>query len=369
MFNAFAVLFGLLAPSLAHATTFEDLRSLIESNGLKTIEDVLPRLSPVLKSNYVLVHTSRSLQSATPSQPRAILFEPGGYFLMAFNSASAAKGAQSLEVVQYRYESGSFEFRNIEFSAEGAKFSDANPARCFGCHRADPRPNWESYPFWPGAYGTNHRLPPTAWEMEQLKAFADRAPADARYKNLTNVPARIGPLMSAPNLSLSYTLTYLNVKRIIRLMRDRPYFEAYKYAVGALLGQCGTVEELLPSDLFEFHALKNLPLAELTSQTRNMMLKNRTEEQVAFDVAPKRLSIIAGFRYLFEALGPSIESWSTSVDRETYRFSSGSDGIRDVTKEFLSTLENPTDCRTLKTRSRAALEAVKKQIIGTTPAN
>lgn len=147
---------------------FEDLKDLIEANDLRSIEDVLAKLkstNPAFLENFVLVYNSKSLQRAHFLAPRVLLFDNSAQLVVTFNGDPQDKvGFQQLEVMQFRPQTDSFEFREISFTqnkSSAPSFSDANPAKCLQCHQSpnretvDPRPNWEPYNIWPGIYGSN----------------------------------------------------------------------------------------------------------------------------------------------------------------------------------------------------------------------
>ena len=72
----FCVLLGVLAAAGACASDFdmEALTGIIRTVNVRSVEEMLPLLPSELRANYTLAFASRSLQGATPSAPRAILF-------------------------------------------------------------------------------------------------------------------------------------------------------------------------------------------------------------------------------------------------------------------------------------------------------
>ena len=62
-------------------------------------------------------------------------------------------------MVQFNQKKRAFEFFEANFSKRPSQVvSKINPSRCLACHRNDPRPNWDHYFFWPGAYGGDDDL-------------------------------------------------------------------------------------------------------------------------------------------------------------------------------------------------------------------
>lgn len=205
-------------PSLARsihekhpAGNFADLRALLTSKKAGAGMDVAralqlmkaePRFSPLF-SSYTLARESRSLQSATASAPRALLFGDDGRLMVTFNAKNAATGGNSLETVEYDAGARALKYREVLFkselvgagaaelkkaggsfralparvldhgflysSADDIEFEDQNiviskpnPAKCMQCHQTNARYpdvaryNWEGYSVWKGFYGEDN---------------------------------------------------------------------------------------------------------------------------------------------------------------------------------------------------------------------
>ena len=148
--------------------SYEKLVKLIEDKNLNTVEQTLAAIKenyPKSLEKYVLMYESRSLQKASPENPRVLSLAGSKEMVFSFNGHPDQSGFSQLEIMQFRSDTDTFEFREISFSASGGKpiLSEANPAKCMNCHQADwraqpeqndPRPNWEPYNTWPGAIGS-----------------------------------------------------------------------------------------------------------------------------------------------------------------------------------------------------------------------
>lgn len=144
--------------------SLETLLSDIQNKNLTTIEAVVAQLPKhMTHKNYVLMYRSRSLQEATPASPRAIVYTPTASFILTFNGGhKKQKGSNTLEMIQFRQKTQSFEFRELTFTDNSQPhLSEANPRKCLACHQSpsrktvDPRPNWDPYNIWIGAFGSN----------------------------------------------------------------------------------------------------------------------------------------------------------------------------------------------------------------------
>ena len=148
----------LLAPLAASAAMdFEDLRDLVQKENLRSVEAVIERLPDDLRQGFTLMHRSRSLQGASATHPRAILFGSTGELILSFNGHPQQTAYDSIEVLEFLPSEARFRMHDIAFVRGGAapaRFSAPNPAKCLTCHGADPRPIWNGYNLWPGAYGS-----------------------------------------------------------------------------------------------------------------------------------------------------------------------------------------------------------------------
>ena len=245
--------------------TLEALARLARDKG--TIEATIEALPAHLRSRYTLMYRSRSLQSASFLAPRAILFEDDGSFAVSFNGGDArVRGHDKLEAMQFRAETARWEFREIDFSSGAPILSEANPRKCLECHQSarradvDPRPNWEPYFFWPGAYGGVDGQPGRTMagnpygdpegqamlallaaeqmqEPAQLEAFhRDVKPSHPRYRTL-------GEFVARRTLDLTDALTDLNSFRVGRLVTQTPDWVDYRDSITAVFFCTGSVDD------------------------------------------------------------------------------------------------------------------------------
>lgn len=283
-------LFSLVFGTFAHAQdpiTFEWIQNKISSEKLSTLEDVIKSLPESQRSQYVLMYRSRSLQEATFQSPRVIMFGPDASLIIAFNGEPLHRGYNQLELIQFRSETKKFEFREIDFSSGAPKISEANPSKCLRCHQSlsrkdiDPRPNWEPYSMWPGAYGSdagrlgtdllkNERVTSLPEKFEYLKNLmvdSTREPEElvkfrssmgkrARYDQLipdrdyTSAGSYFDPLY-APTL-FTHHVSKLNFQRVARIIMNTPDYDRYRYAIFATLYN----KILLPEPLMAWHTAR-----------------------------------------------------------------------------------------------------------------
>lgn len=229
--------------------TYEDLVHLIESHSAKSIEELLPFLPLAMRSNYTLMSKSESLQEASKLEPRVILFGEDASLTCSFNGGTLQAGSDTLECFQFRKSTRSFDFRQIQFPTsknelKEVRFSTANRSAdgrlaCGSCHGDDPRPNWDKYSVWPGAYGENDD-DLSRDEKLAYKAFVTMRAVHPRYQHLIQDDDETAPYQShsrpismdrRPNLRFSDAIGRMNGLRTARLLAERvPSWQAVAYA-------------------------------------------------------------------------------------------------------------------------------------------
>ncbi len=158
--------------------SFSKLVDILKSENVENMEDALKILSERYTS-YMKLHTlmyeSFSLHESSFEEPRVIVFGPDADFILTFNGGTRQKAGNAFETMEFDSETGNFLFReisfkktevkkdepsmlketDIEFESDNLKITTANPQKCMNCHGSNPRPIWDTYFFWAGAYGSN----------------------------------------------------------------------------------------------------------------------------------------------------------------------------------------------------------------------
>ncbi len=294
-----------------------------------TLEDVIGELGkryPELRDNFVLMHDSRSRQYASYEFPRVISHATNGQFTMAFNGEAGQKGYDELEMFEFNAVKDEFRFQRIQFRRGRADVKEVNESRCLGCHGRDPRPNWESYNVWPGAYPrTDHHQVGEKYNFEWKGV--DHAGFDSFYTNQNGKgryaflnPAAVDSQFVVGKYSKEYRRARpshytqlvgpMNYRRVARLLRATPDFDKYQYAIAAALYDCPNIEAYLPKD----YAPK---------QTYEWYLAD-TAKEFHGDVNHYHFEhdegTFAKFRFVIEGRGISMAQWSTNFRGTPYAF-------------------------------------------------
>jgi hypothetical protein len=269
---------------------YEDLVSLIKSKNLSSVESVLPYFPENMRKNFLLIRDSLSLQKSDDLHPRAILFGQDATLTCSFGGHESLDGFNSIECFQFRESTAKFEFHEIVFPTRENGLNDAAfslPNRqaigaisCAGCHTQDPRPNWEPYSRWKGAYGSfddsfnlgieddrSRRLNPAAKDINLQNAISKEKKAfkgfKATYKNSQRYSQLIFPEggfspFSAehkssnyefrPNLRFTEAISNLMVKRNLRKLAELPFNIQIDFVKATL--KCKTVKLTAFDDLY-----------------------------------------------------------------------------------------------------------------------
>lgn len=230
-----------------------------------SVAELVPLLPDELRKNFTLVYDSRSpfKASITPQLPRVILFTDDARLVLTFIGDDQAPGADLLETMSFDDAQAKFVMNAhlLPAAERRAWRPSAADAKCERCHGADPRPIFDSYPHWPGFYGSVQDTFPRdrvgEKERKDFVAFKAGAAKTGVYKDLiypagTPVSPFLDPRLFKdntveldpslfpvmPNARLGIALTELNRARIYRKLAAGPDFAANEKRMLALLLEC-----------------------------------------------------------------------------------------------------------------------------------
>lgn len=375
--------------------TFQSLQDLIATQHLYSIEQLLPALPAELRSHYVLVFASRSLQEASLESPRVILFGDDARLIITFNGESGQRGYDSLETLEFDPPSNTFRLREIRFATDDKlappQVSAANPDRCAACHDVPARPIWDTPPAWPGVYGERYGAGLSAHENRGMREFLARQNGHPRYQYLPGASAWLdrstyiadarssydGKTIEPPNSQLSALLTSLNVKSILAQLAGQPGFSAHLYALLAgAADSCGPIADFYPDSLhdsisqeYQRFVAATVGAAERQRQVKSARRGSRSEARHGL-AAPTQLTAL---RFVAEhSLHTATQHWTLAFERGTYDLSAppGALSFEQALFNWLATADpelrttasfrtygpHDTYCEHLKLRSRASLE-------------
>jgi hypothetical protein len=230
-----------------------------------SVQAMLPLLPRALRTNFTLVYDSRSpfKDQITPSAPRVILFTDDGRFILTFIGDPSAPGHDLVETMSFDDDTAQFKLTAYVLPAAKRIGWAPSPAaaNCAGCHGADARPIYDSYPLWPGFYGsvldTFFRDRIGQAELKKYRAFLAGPAKTGVYRDLVFRPGSpttpyLNPKLVRrhsvevdpkafpflPNTRLGMALTELNRARIYRKLAAGPGFAAHEKDILAELLEC-----------------------------------------------------------------------------------------------------------------------------------
>src|SRR5579872_1837663 len=230
-----------------------------------TVQALLPLLPRELRANFTLVYDSRSpfKDQITPAKPRVILFSDDARFILTFIGDPTAPGHDLVETMSFDDDSAQFKLHAYVLpAAQRAGWRpSAAAANCAGCHGADARPIYDSYPLWPGFYGsvldTFFRDRIGRAELRKYRAFLAGPAKTGVYRALVfrpgsptspyldpirarkhsvEVSPKAFPFLTITRLGMA--LTELNRARIYRKLAAGPGFAAHEKDILAELLEC-----------------------------------------------------------------------------------------------------------------------------------
>jgi len=392
-------LLGAAAPAQAAGFNFASLQWLLSHQDIGSVEELLAALPAAQRNRYALVFESRSLQGASPENPRVVLFGPDARFIVTFNGSPAQRGFRVVETMEFDDDSKEFRLRELVFPERAAGVdkvvvSEVNPQHCARCHGAPARPVWDTFPLWPGAYGERYRARLSARERTGLAAFLALQPTHPRYGQLLGVKRFADPQTfrssalsqyagipeEPPNAELAINLGRLQAQSIARQLVRQPGFELYRYALlGLADNACGRLADFYPDALwrtqrpgFERFARDSAATNARQAQLKAARAAFSGGAAVTADSGTRDNALVQ-LRFVAEsALGIATQNWTLALERGTYDFTMPPSpaqplretllaevATRDATIRDLSLYWTSSDgdryCSYLKRRSRTAL--------------
>jgi hypothetical protein len=230
-----------------------------------SIAELVPLLPRELRSNFTFVYDSRSpfRASISPEFPRAVLFTDDARLVLTFTGDPVKPSFDLLETLAFDDQKAAFTLRSYLLPAAERRAWRPTPedADCARCHGADARPIFDSYPLWPGFYGSVLDAFPRdrlgVAELAKYRAFLHGAAKSEPYRSLlfpkgSTTSPYLDPRLYAPgtvqleavtmpflpNTRLGMALTELNRARIYRKLAASEEFRKNERRALAALLEC-----------------------------------------------------------------------------------------------------------------------------------
>jgi len=385
--------------------SFQRLEALIKDSKVESATEavvLLKKQFPQLFQNYILMYRSRSIQPSSFVYPRVLLVGKDARIIIAFSGDPSHPSFNALEVMEFKESQQSFEFREIKFYPAHAPYiSKANPNKCLGCHQGqnrrdtDPRPNWEPYSLWPGAFGSGGSFVSSRFEyddrireedhqfVQDRKSEKDKYTYFAKYLKPFHPRYRLlGKIDFRFTVAFTDSLLKLNYRRVVRLAQATPHYKHYKYAFVAS-AKCQYIP--WPSDFEQWHTDNNLR-PEFIRGSKPESSSSRPAASgyglvsdilggPPVDLPPpkppkyKKRQLSESINLLFDPLGVDTSDWSTDFRTEGGRFafrerfglpSNPTAAMRSVFQSMEPELYK-LKCEELEAKSLRALKAFQEE--------
>ncbi len=298
--------------SPAQAVSLKEIGSWVRRGEVRSVEDVVKRLPADLRARFVLMERSRSLQEASPQFPRTVLYGERGDLLISFNGEASQRGFGTLEAIERDPARLTHEIRSFDFTGPTPRVSPPNPEICMKCHRSFARPNWEPYPYWPGALGQSPKFSPE--ERRRLEAFAQSAPRHPLYRHLDF--SRVKSRASTPAFELYAILTEQTILRAPAILAASPAYGHYRPAILGALADCPDVAAWTPE------LGKSISFEKYREDTlRRFQLLPAPYAPLLTGAIP---SVMAKLRYLLESRNFPVDSLPNSFTERYFLTTAGS---------------------------------------------
>lgn len=336
------IIFSILFSSFLYAQSLGDFEKLIKTENIQTMDVFLQKLPSSFHKNYTLIHSSLSLHGSSFERPRAVLFNEDASTIITFNGDASQEAGSMIELMTYDKENRTYAFHEIEFSEK--VIVHENPAKCLTCHGTTPRPIWDHYNKWEGAYGADDdRL--TLEEKNHLDQFILSARTHPRYQVLQDLEKVYKPshdsirngmterVMGQPNRFFTMKLYQQQFQKMAVEIKSRPQFQELSPLIAYFTGKCYSSPRSGYGDGGNINPTMTLPL--LLKEMRN----GRHPDYSNFN--PEH-----ALDYFFKKLGVNTDEWFlNSRNLSTYRVMK--DGSDRTHEQWAARLFKGTDYESL----------------------
>lgn len=313
---------------------------------LESIEQLIPLLPLELRKNFTFVYNSRSPFKASISAdfPRVILFSSDARYILTFTGNPEKPGYDILETLSFNDQKSEFELEAFTLPAARKRkdYGALDTQNCQRCHGTDSRPIFDSYPLWPGFYGSiQDTFPPNSVGKTELNNYQKFLSSNAKsgvYKDLIftkdspvspflnpqvfrsdKVEGNLNDFRFLPNTRLGMALTELNRKRIYRKLLSSPKFiKKEKYILSRLLN-CSVSQEKLNSETIEAQI-------GIENTDRRVRLGVHDDDASDFSLDMEELKFIDSLtviKWVADFSNVSFSDWSMAFESNSFSFFDG----------------------------------------------
>lgn len=284
----------------------------------------LKQRAPELYRQPILLHHTGSIQKASFTEPRVLLF--GGGSVLSFDYQKETQ-VHRVEMIQYNPEQANYQMGELRFFSNGQVEFEANPTRCVACHGRQPKPIWAPYDLWAKSYGVLAGTMVSGPEKAHFKEFQQKQDWPEIYGFIRRGVTDFNHKRSLE----SYTqyLSTINQLRIMTSLKSKAQLKPFRYALMAALNGCTSyapmgggrpeqeiveMEDYLPESLKNSFPLPHSFFVQDSKASREKFIQYTYESyqrmfgSIDIDLeVTRRLDsnngLVASIRYLTENLG------------------------------------------------------------------
>ena len=320
-----------------------------------SMTNFLKSLPDDLRTNFIFMGQSQSLQTATATNPRVIMTSARGDVRVSFNTSPNERGYNKVEISTWNPHKQAFDYQEMEFNTQDGKAQQhKDPSSCVQCHGNPAKPNWDNYNYWAGAIPTNKdTLVPNSKEAKEylnLIKRAESAPANDPMSAL--LLARPSPGRDRTSVRIAQELENGKLVQLDPMTREGITFPGSAGGVGVvifdrLVSRSGCMarrelREQVPNPE-AFKSLKYILLG-LRNNCQNM---DQFVPEWFLNLAEKRFADIRG-------MGKNAEG----DDKNKMNFSEGLSPKNNLEKSIMDDIIVDTDIR----QKRVVLDKIGRQM-------
>lgn len=311
------------------------------------ISELIPALPTELRTNFTFVYESRSpfKDSISHDYPRVILYSSDGKFVITYTGDPNKPGHNLVETMTFDDKTSKFKMSIFDLDEKNKLSKKIKTSSCNSCHGEDIRPIFDSYPLWPGFYGSvldsfPKNISAIDKEKKRYQNFLSSVNHKKAYSDLLfNKESEVTPYLETsklllnenneavnpdsrfkPNERLGIALTYLNKKRIFnKLKKSNLYKEKRKEILYELLDCGGSKvnperQDKILSDLTKENN-DRIDKMKVTKDEREHMLLQMQELLFVRETAQ--------LDWMADLLKIDHEDWSMALEKNSWSFFDG----------------------------------------------
>ena len=203
---------------------------------------------PDLFAQPVFLHHTASLQKATFTDPRVLIYGRG--IVLSFADQNN-KEKQSVEIIEFDPATSRFKMGELVFERGRPTKFNHEPNSCVACHGENPKPIWAPYDVWINAYGSRAGSFGSRSEGQKYFQFLEVGDSGVHkyIQDIDNPSLLTGEKLDALDAFTEY-VSSLNLFKLMTELKQKSQLKPFRYAIAAVVNGC-TLTEYQPDKNYE----------------------------------------------------------------------------------------------------------------------